>query len=195
MTRTTTRTRHGAHRGGRTVVGALLPSVLAVAAVSALITALAVWQAEEPSRPDRAAAASSPTETGTPNATPTPTPTPTATATPTTTRVETSVKARSKSATQAAAPAEVEVVVLNQTSRGGLAGTVAASLRNAGWDVPAVGNFRGVVPETTVYFPEGTEDAALEVAKDLPTEPRLRPRFGNLSTTRLTVVVTDSYPG
>jgi hypothetical protein len=25
--------------------------------------------------------------------------------------------------------------------------------------------------------------------------PRIMPRFSNLSTTRLTVVVTDSYPG
>ena len=32
-------------------------------------------------------------------------------------------------------------------------------------------------------------------AEDLQATPRIRPRFGNLSTGRLTVVVTDSYPG
>jgi hypothetical protein len=32
-------------------------------------------------------------------------------------------------------------------------------------------------------------------ADDLPVAPRIMPRFSNLSTTRLTVVVTDSYPG
>jgi hypothetical protein len=52
-----------------------------------------------------------------------------------------------------------------------------------------------VVPATTVYYPEGAESDALDVAGHLPTEPRVRPRFGNLSTSRLTVVVTDSYPG
>jgi hypothetical protein len=61
--------------------------------------------------------------------------------------------------------------------------------------VPAVGNFRGVVPATTVYYPPGQEAAAQTAAEGLPTAPRIRPRFGNLSTTRLTVVVTDTYPG
>ena len=65
----------------------------------------------------------------------------------------------------------------------------------AGWDVPAVGNFRGTVPATTVYYPAGGETAALAVARDLRATPRTLPRFGNLSTTRFTVVVTDSYPG
>lgn len=74
-------------------------------------------------------------------------------------------------------------------------GSVADVLRGKGWTVPAVGNFRGIVPATTVYYPEGEEAAAQAAAESLPTDPRTRPRFGNLSTTRLTVVVTDSYPG
>jgi len=91
-----------------------------------------------------------------------------------------------------AADFAVEVVVLNQTSRAGLAGEVATRLRGEGWTVPAVGNFRGVVPATTVYYPPGQEAAAQTAAEGLPTAPRIRPRFGNLSTTRLTVVVTDT---
>ena len=86
--------------------------------------------------------------------------------------------------------------MLNQTSRAGLAGVVADRLRAKGWTVAAVGNFHGTVPATTVYYPPGQEDAAAQTAaEDLPAAPRIRPRFGNLSTTRLTVVVTDSYPG
>src|SRR3990170_931592 len=53
------RVRHGAHRTGRSVLGALMPSALAVAAVASLITALAVWQGEEPDQPRAAAATTS----------------------------------------------------------------------------------------------------------------------------------------
>ena len=86
-------------------------------------------------------------------------------------------------------------MVLNQTRRAGLAGTVAQVLRGQGWTVPVVGNFRGVVSATTVYYPPGAQAAALAAAKDLPVPARTRPRFSNLSGSRLTVVVTDSYPG
>ena len=61
--------------------------------------------------------------------------------------------------------------------------------------VAAVGNFHGTVPATTVYYPPGGELAAQTAAEDLQATPRIRPRFGNLSTGRLTVVVTDSYHG
>jgi len=90
---------------------------------------------------------------------------------------------------------DVQVVVLNQTSRAGLASDVADALRGHGWTVAAVGNFHGTVPATTVYYPPGDELAAQTAAEDLQATPRIRPRFGNLSTSRLTVVVTDSYPG
>lgn len=193
MSRATPLTRHGAHRGRRSALSALMPSLLAVAAVASLITALAVWRGEEPAQPgalasDTRRSASMETVTAlsdTPTPTPSATPTPTPSATPT----------PSESSAPVAETFDTEVVVLNQTSRGGLAGAVADRLRAAGWTVPAVGNFRGTVPATTVYYPDGEEAAAAAVAADLPTEPRVRPRFGNLSTTRLTVVVTDSYPG
>lgn len=193
---TTPRSRHGAHRAGRSAAAAVLPSLLAVAAVAALITSLAVWQAEEPVRQPGAAAATSSAEqttgggadpsAGTVSAAPSPSaPSASVTATP----------SQSAPAEEDAAGFTVEVVVLNQTTRAGLASDVAERLRGEGWVVPAVGNFTGVVPATTVYYPPGEEAAALAVAADLPVEPRLRPRFGNLSTSRLTVVVTSSYPG
>ena len=58
--------------------------------------------------------------------------------------------------------------MLNQTSRAGLAGVVADRLRAKGWNVSVVGNFHGVVPATTVYYPPGQEDAARVAADDLP---------------------------
>ncbi len=198
------RVRRGAHRTRRSVLGALMPSVLAVAAVASLITALAVWQGEQPGQPVADAAARTSSSGATPSArtdaakavsTP-------SSVTPSTPEASpaTEVEGTKAEATPSSKPASVdrtayEVVVLNQSSRAGLAATVGQDLRDQGWTVPAVGNFRGIVPATTVYYPVGAETAALAVAGDLRSEPRIRPRFGNLSTTRLTVVVTTSYPG
>jgi hypothetical protein len=210
------RVRRGAHRTRRSLVAALMPSVLAVAAVTALVTSLAVWQGEQPDQPraDAAAAATgrasaSPASAApsTTDATPSPAPattspgagttqTPAASAS-TQSAVEGTKAERTPTAekTPAVDRSAVQVVVLNQTPRPGLAASVAAHLRAADWDVPAVGNFRGTVPSTTVYYPPGGEAVALAVARDLRSTPRIMPRFGNLSTTRFTVVVTDSYPG
>jgi hypothetical protein len=196
----TPRRRVGSHRSRRSVTAAVLPSLLAVLAVGSLVTALAVWRGEDPTQPSAAAStgsaspasrealsrAPSTSATSTPAATQSSRPAPESGSAPATTE-ETATA-------DDAADFSVEVVVLNQTSTAGLAGRVADVLRGQGWEVPAVGNFRGVVPATTVYYPPGAEAAAQAVAEDLPVEPRLRPRFGNLSTSRLTVVVTDSYP-
>jgi hypothetical protein len=89
---------------------------------------------------------------------------------------------------------DIEVVVLNGTDRGGLGGRVADRLRGRGWDVQVIGNFRGDITTTTVHYPDGERDAAEALAGALPGEPRVRERFGNLSRTRLTVVVADDYP-
>ncbi len=194
------RQRRGAHRTGHGIAGAVLPSLLAVLAVASLITSLAVWRGEDPGQPSAAASTTSPKSTREALSQ-----APTSSASPSTTPKASHTKAAASSASTSAEetsdaatrPADfaVEVVVLNQTSRAGLAGEVATRLRGEGWTVPAVGNFRGVVPATTVYYPPGQEAAAQTAAEGLPTAPRIRPRFGNLSTTRLTVVVTDTYPG
>ena len=92
------RVRRGAHRTRRSLVSALMPSVLAVAAVSALVTSLAVWQADRTDRPrtDTAAAATgAATTTQAPPATTTaPAPSPKAT-TPTGTPATSSATSRS----------------------------------------------------------------------------------------------------
>jgi LytR cell envelope-related transcriptional attenuator len=184
--------RRGAHRTGRSLVHALMPSVLAVAAVAALITSLAVWRGETPSQPS-AAAATTTSQAAAREALNQPTSSGAASTAPVTT-VPASTKAARGTTPAQEVGRDVEVVVLNQTSQAGLAGTVADVLRSKGWTVPAVGNFRGTVPATTVYYPPGDEAAAQAAAESLPTAPRIRPTFGNLSTSRLTVVVTDTYP-
>jgi LytR cell envelope-related transcriptional attenuator len=170
---------------------------LAVLAVAALITSLAVWRAGEGDQPQAAASTRSPSHADREALSQAPSSgTPSHSTTPST---RTSTKPATSSTTPAprasAGDFDIEVVVLNQTNRAGLAGVVADRLRAKGWTVGAVGNFHGVVPSTTVYYPPGQEDAARVAADDLPVAPRIMPRFSNLSTTRLTVVVTDSYPG
>jgi cytoskeletal protein RodZ len=168
--------------------------LLAVLAVAAMITALYVWRGESPDSTTPASATTTKTSSA---------PAPSATGTPTST-AKTSTTPPASSATSATTTAanpkstakvgDLEVVVLNQTSRKGLASAVATTLRDKGWTVALISNFRGNVTATTVYYPPGAQADAEAAAAALPTEPRVRPRFGNLSTTRLTVVVTDSYP-
>jgi hypothetical protein len=177
------------------MVAALMPSLLAVLAVAALITSLAVWRAGEADQPQAAASTRSPshpTREAISEAASSSTPSHSATTTHTSTTAPSSTTPAPR---ESAGDFDVEVVVLNQTSRAGLAGVVADRLRAKGWTVGVVGNFHGVVPATTVYYPPGQQDAARVAADDLPVAPRIMPRFSNLSTTRLTVVVTDSYPG
>ena len=147
------RSRRGAHRTGRSLAAALMPSVLAVVAVAALITSLAVWRGEDPGQPGAAASTTSPTATSREAISQAPA------STPATARRRSPGPRRRRlhrgrgQGHRRAELREVEVVVLNQTSRSGLAGSVADQLRGKGWTVPAVGNFRGIVPATTVYYP------------------------------------------
>jgi hypothetical protein len=195
------RLRRGAHRTSRAASATLLPSLLAILAVTSLITALYVWRGEESQQPSAAASGQSRTPQA---STPSPTTsspatiasdTTTATTESATTATSAPTGHKTKPAQGAQLRASIAIVVLNETGRAGLAATVAARLRAKGWTVSGVGNFRGVVPATTVYYPAGHEAAAAAAAKSLPTPARVLPRFGNLSLTRLTVVVTTNYPG
>ena len=181
----------------RLLVTSIAPSLLAVVAVASVITALYVWQQDEVgatkvvatatesqrpsiSSPSTAAtptsAASSPSAVESTSASATPEPTPTA------------------RTTSAKPTRRLSVDVLNQTGRSGLARVVADRLRARGWSVVQVGNFRGTVSATTVYYPRGASSEAAELAAALPVPRRTRPAFANLSASRLTVVITDNYP-
>jgi hypothetical protein len=189
------RLRRGAHRTSRAASATLLPSLLAILAVTSLITALYVWRGEEARPPSAAASGSSPTpHSSTTSPATTAAGTTTATTEPATTTTSAPTGHKTKTAPGAQLRASIEIVVLNQTGQAGLASSAATRLRTKGWTVSVVGNFHGVVPATTVYYPVGKEAAARAAAKSLPTPPRILPRFGNLSLTRLTVVVTSNYP-
>jgi hypothetical protein len=185
------RVRRGAHRTSRAASATLLPSLLAILAVTSLITALYVWRGED-AKPPSAAAAPAPSSSTSPTATVSTKATPKKSDEPVAT---TGSPQATKHKSRALLRADIDIVVLNDTTRPGLASTAATQLRAKGWSVTGVGNFRGVVSATTVYYPVGHVAAAQAAAKSLPTPPRVLPRFGNLSTTRLTVVVAANYPG
>jgi cell division septation protein DedD len=194
MTRATA-ARRGAHRSRRDIAGAFVPSLLAVLAVSAMITALYVWRGESPDTATPASATTKQSTTAPAPSTSAPSKATTKAPGKPATTAATSHPPSTETTSKAGVPVgDLEIVVLNATGRKGLARIVANRLRDKGWTVALVSNFRGSVPATTVYYPPGAQADAEAAAAGLPTEPRVRPRFGNLSTSRLTVVVTDSYP-
>ena len=182
--------RRGAHRARGNPWRAVLPSLLAVASVVSLIVALTVWRGQAgDGAPAAFAGRTSTSATNDAVSAPATTP-PSATSS----TAGQSSASGSGPATSTAAPS-IGVVVLNGSGRSGLGARVAKDLRAAGWDVTAIGNFRGSVPSTTIYFPSGHADDANALAAVLPGPDRIRPRFGNLSNRRLTVVLTASFPG
>jgi hypothetical protein len=93
----------------------------------------------------------------------------------------------------AAVDRSVPVVVLNSTTRTGLAAKVAAQLRKAGWTVVSIGNYRRRLAATTV-FAEGHANAVATIKADLPTDESVRPPAGAMNPARLTVVLGPDYP-
>jgi hypothetical protein len=177
--------RRGAHRTRRDITAALVPSLLAVVAVAALIVAVNVWRGQDSGdQGDSVRTSTTGTAAATPSSSGSPSGSGSGSASP----------SDSSSGGSTDASRDIAVVVLNQTTQSGLATAAADALRADGWSVAGVGSFHGVVPSTTVYYPPGAEAQAQAAAESLPTPARIRPRFGNLSTSRLTVVVTDNYP-
>ncbi len=87
------------------------------------------------------------------------------------------------------------VAVYNATDRKGLGGRLAEQLREAGWRVPVIQPFEGDdQAETTVYYPDGKRAAAELLAEEMPGQPKVAERYGELSRTRLTVVIGEDYP-
>lgn len=89
----------------------------------------------------------------------------------------------------------IPVVVLNSTRTSGLAASVAATLRSAGWTVPTTDNYRRTSPPTTVYYGRASQRATAEaVAADVGGSPRVR-QSSEFGTARITVVIGSDYNG
>lgn len=179
-----------------TIGRAVLASALSVVAViSLVIILLAIFGRTVPGGDAHATGAA----TTTPTATPAPT-TRAAGSSSATPRARRSSQAavtptRRPATTKPAEVPDIAVVVLNQSDRSGLATEVAADLRAAGWRVSDVGNWRGDVPSTTVYYPIGFATAAQTLAGDLNGVDRIRPRQSGMPLGVLTVILHNSYAG
>ena len=93
-------------------------------------------------------------------------------------------------------PSRGEVRVYNNGTIRGLAARAARDLTAAGWTVVEVGNYaRGVIPTTTVYYQEGTDQSADAQALGARFGMRVEPRFPGISNAGpgLVVIVTNDY--
>jgi hypothetical protein len=192
------------HRAGdpaSVTVRRLLPPLGAVGAVVLVIVSLLFLNGrssspgagpaiEQPPTTSPTPASSSPSPPA-PAVTPTPAPvTPTPSVSPTAPAPPVS----EPPATTAPVVAKVPVTVLNNSRRNGLGHEVAAELEAKGWPIAKVGNYRGRIAKTTVYYRPGQLPQARELAREFPQIRRLAPRFAGLPGQGLTVVVTRDWP-
>jgi hypothetical protein len=87
---------------------------------------------------------------------------------------------------------DVYVSVYNNSNITGLAGSTAARIAGAGWQVVGSDNWYGTIPATTIYYPERLKAAAQLLSKDLGIE-RVLPAVDPMSMDRLTVILTADY--
>ena len=92
--------------------------------------------------------------------------------------------------TEPTATRSIGVSVYNQIGIGGLAARVAGQARAAGWTVGAVADWRGNVPQDTIYYPADRQGEAALLGGDLAIA-RLMPATAGMSGTNLTVVLAS----
>jgi hypothetical protein len=98
-------------------------------------------------------------------------------------------KAKPKPSPTSGVP-EVYVEVYNMTSVTGLAAAKAAQLQDVGWQVVGIDNWRGNIPSSTVYYPNGMADEAGQLARTLGIG-RTRGAVSPMKFDRLTVILTS----
>ena len=84
---------------------------------------------------------------------------------------------------------EVYVEVYNNSGITGLAGQVAGTAAQVGWQVVGSDNWYGTIPASTVYYPPRLEEAATMLSRDLGIG-RTQPAIGPMRRDRLTVILT-----
>lgn len=85
--------------------------------------------------------------------------------------------------------AAVPVSVLNAGRTQGLAAQVGTRVRNSGWQLAGVGNWRGAPGAVGVYYPPGRAVEARQLARDLGLGASA-PAIQGMAADRLTVVVS-----
>ena len=84
---------------------------------------------------------------------------------------------------------EVYVEVYNNSGITGLAGQVAGTAAEVGWQVVGSDNWYGTIPSSTVYYPPRLKEAAVMLSRDLGIG-RTAPATGPMRMDRLTVILT-----
>jgi hypothetical protein len=167
----------------------LWPPFAAVAAVVVVIVLLLALNGR--STPAGGPALQSPSPVVSEQAPATPPPSSTPTPTPTITPTHHTSPARSRGQHTATA---VPVDVLNNSTISGLAHEVAQQVEAKGGPVDVIGNFRGRIAESTLYYDSGQRDVATILARAMPQIRRVLPRFAGLPGDGLTLVVTRDWP-
>ena len=206
MTDTTTPPADGSNRrraprsGPENLRRIVVPALLAVASIVALLVAFnscsdpydqgegLVTPIGQPTlSPTPTTPSSTPTDSSTPTPTVTSSPSVSASTTPTPTASETA----SPSPTPTLAPKR-PVVVLNGTTTIGLAAAYRLKVTRAGWNVVSIGNWtRSSVSATTIFYPSGFKASAKRLADDLSGTQLTREALSGMSSTELTIVVTN----
>lgn len=91
--------------------------------------------------------------------------------------------------TEAPVARDIPVGIYNNTGTAGLAQSTAAEVLAAGWEVATVTNWRGVIVETTVYYPPGFEEQAQTLADDLDIG-RVKPLVSPMRSDRLSLILS-----
>lgn len=191
--RTPDRQRSGAHRPRRSPLVEVLPAVLVLLAV--LGVGVGVWQLDR-STAGTVAASGGPADAEGRAADATTSPSPTLGGSPTPTGPATAAPTPEPTATSPTGVVDrsTPVSVLNATSRSGLAGRAAGTLRATGWSV-TTGNERTRQPPTTVFYAASDQQATAQaVADDVGGTPAVE-QSSQFGTERVTVVLGDDYAG
>jgi cytoskeletal protein RodZ len=191
---------HRASTRARGAAGRLAAPLTAVGVV-VIVIALLIWingrssdssdsAGGPPSKQPTAAAAPTPSTQPSTHHQPTPTPSAHPRHTPAPHRSTHHATAPSASPSSAA-PVFAPLEVLNNSRIKGLAHHVAFEVESRGWTVRAVGNLRGRVAESTLYFPPGGLAAAQHLAGEFGSIQRVLPQSaGGLESSALVLVVT-----
>lgn len=93
-------------------------------------------------------------------------------------------------------PSEVRVLVLNAIGRQGIAGELTSLLEEAGYQVGTPDNYSGSVDTSKIWYAEGFQREALELASFVPDGlPELNPDTATNTDFDIVVVLGPTYEG
>ncbi|MDT4891791.1 MAG: LytR cell envelope-related transcriptional attenuator [Pseudonocardiales bacterium] len=98
--------------------------------------------------------------------------------------------------TSSGLPDKLPLVVLNNTTVTGLAQRAQASFAAGGWAVTSVGNLRNEIISTCAYYDvatPGAQAAATRLQQQFPAIQRVAPKFAELPSGPIVVVLTPDY--